>query len=155
MRRTPELRQQFAATVGKRLLSERLISSSRANMMEHHRSAQWAEREYLAMLALMKSDGARIFTSKLPVLMKAIETNDFSNSLINDYTQLLTRNHPSEEAEKIMQKLHNGTKNYGHQTRYEAIRDLNNYRAQAQFSDKKQMGVLDLLASITRLLRAH
>jgi len=54
MRRHPSFRYQFANTVGKRLLSERLISTSRSQIIEHHRSANWAEREYRALFAIMK-----------------------------------------------------------------------------------------------------
>eukprot|EP00283_Hemiselmis_rufescens_P020448 CAMPEP_0173455428 /NCGR_PEP_ID=MMETSP1357-20121228/54248_1 /TAXON_ID=77926 /ORGANISM="Hemiselmis rufescens, Strain PCC563" /LENGTH=85 /DNA_ID=CAMNT_0014422553 /DNA_START=134 /DNA_END=387 /DNA_ORIENTATION=- len=47
LRRSEVFRYQFASTVGKRLLSERLLMQSRSNMLEHHRSANWAEQEYL------------------------------------------------------------------------------------------------------------
>lgn len=49
MRRDEKFRYQFASTVGKRMLSERIISRGRTSIIEHHRSVNWGEREYVAL----------------------------------------------------------------------------------------------------------
>lgn len=52
-RRTPGLRELFAAAVGKRMMSERLISTARGSILEHHRSADWAEKAYSNLFAML------------------------------------------------------------------------------------------------------
>jgi hypothetical protein len=55
MRRDDVLKYQFAQTVGKRMLTERLISRGRTSIIEHHRSVAWGEREYKALYVLISS----------------------------------------------------------------------------------------------------
>jgi hypothetical protein len=54
MRRSPEFKYQFASCVGKRMLAERIISRGRTSIIEHHRAVSWGEREYRALLTLVK-----------------------------------------------------------------------------------------------------
>lgn len=60
LRRHPFFRHQMAQAVGKRLLSCRTLSSQRAQIVEHHRTAAWSEREYAALFELMRAHGARV-----------------------------------------------------------------------------------------------
>lgn len=53
MRRHPSFRYQFAQAVGKRFLSGRIVAGQRAQLVEHHRTAQWAEQEYAALHRLL------------------------------------------------------------------------------------------------------
>lgn len=53
MRRHPVFRYQFAQAVGKRFLSGRIVAGQRAQLVEHHRTAQWAEQEYAALHRLL------------------------------------------------------------------------------------------------------
>lgn len=64
LRRHEQFRYTFASAVGKRMASERLMSSSRASIIEHHRSASWAEREYLGLYNFM-NENASVFESAL------------------------------------------------------------------------------------------
>jgi hypothetical protein len=68
LRRSSVFKYQFAQTVGKRMLTERLISRGRTSIIEHHRSVNWGEREYKAMylLAVQKSG------SKIPLIVPRI-----------------------------------------------------------------------------------
>jgi len=50
----------FAAAVGKRLLTQRLISRGRTSIMEHHRSVNWAESAY-QMYRNIHGDVRRIY----------------------------------------------------------------------------------------------
>jgi hypothetical protein len=59
LRRTATYRNEFAQAVGKKLLTERCVISSRGSMIEHRRTANWAEREYLSLLQLMKKNPIR------------------------------------------------------------------------------------------------
>jgi hypothetical protein len=54
--RWSDFRYQFASVVGKRMMTERLIQSGRTNIVEHHRSSAWAEREYTCMCQMMDSN---------------------------------------------------------------------------------------------------
>ena len=48
--RSTLFRYTFAAAVGKRLYSERLSSTSKTAIIEHHRLVQWAEKDYITLL---------------------------------------------------------------------------------------------------------
>jgi hypothetical protein len=54
MRRSPAMRGQFAQAVGKRLLSTRSVTSQRAQIIEHRRATDWAEREYISLAAIAR-----------------------------------------------------------------------------------------------------
>lgn len=54
-RRRPELRYAFSAAVGKRLLSETLVTRAKRSQMEHSRAVAWAEKEYYALYQLVKN----------------------------------------------------------------------------------------------------
>lgn len=54
MRRKPEFRYAFAAAVGKRQFSERIASTNKAAIIEHHRSVQWSEGEYVKLVAVVQ-----------------------------------------------------------------------------------------------------
>ena len=49
------MRYAFASAVGKRHFSERLNSTGKAAIIEHHRSVQWAEKEYMQLLELIQN----------------------------------------------------------------------------------------------------
>lgn len=60
-RRHEVLRNQFAATVGRRMMTERaVVASGKSNIMEHHRTVQWAEKEYIAMVQLVQNNSGII-----------------------------------------------------------------------------------------------
>ena len=44
----------FASAVGKRHFSERLNSTGKAAIIEHHRSVQWAGKQYMQLLELIQ-----------------------------------------------------------------------------------------------------
>lgn len=46
-RRDDCIRNQFALVVGRRMVSESLVSTNNANIMSHQRTASWAEHEYM------------------------------------------------------------------------------------------------------------
>jgi hypothetical protein len=60
MRRSPSLRYAFASVVGKRFLSERIISANRVQIIEHHRTVSWAEREYMALVELLRRNAGQV-----------------------------------------------------------------------------------------------
>ena len=41
------MRYAFAAAVGKRFYSERVASTAKTAIIEHHRSVNWAQNEYM------------------------------------------------------------------------------------------------------------
>ena len=43
--------------MGKQFHSERLTGPSRNQIIEHHRSVQWAEQEYFALLQVVQDNG--------------------------------------------------------------------------------------------------
>ena len=56
-RRHEILRNQFAATIGRRMMTERAVSSSsKSNIMDHHRTVQWSENEYIALAQLVQNN---------------------------------------------------------------------------------------------------
>ena len=60
MRRTAWVRYAFAAAVGKRHYTERLNSTNKTAIIEHHRSVQWSEKEYMQLLALVQDSRSKI-----------------------------------------------------------------------------------------------
>lgn len=56
MRRDKVFQYGFASVVGKRYLSERIISANRVQIIDHHRTTSWAEREYLSFANLVKQE---------------------------------------------------------------------------------------------------
>jgi hypothetical protein len=50
-RRTNWIRDQFATTVGKRMMTEAMVVTHNGNIMSHQRTANWAEREYMLLYA--------------------------------------------------------------------------------------------------------
>lgn len=85
MRRHPPLRYQFAAAVGKRLFSTKVVATQRAQIMEHKRAAAWAEQEYAALYRFMcNQGGAQEFSSVRPA-------GDFDQcALTCDYIPMIT-----------------------------------------------------------------
>lgn len=79
MRRHDAFKYSFAAAVGKRMASERLLSSNRASIIEHHRSASWAEREYMSLYRHMSAN-AGAFSQAL----QGAEDGE----LLQDYTDM-------------------------------------------------------------------
>lgn len=65
-----DARYAFAAVVGKRYLSERIISANRVQIIEHHRCVSWAEREYMNFAAVVQKE-----MSVLRDLLQDMETN--------------------------------------------------------------------------------
>ena len=60
-RRHEILRNQFAATIGRRMMTERAVSSSsKSNIMDHHRTVQWSENEYIALAQLVQNNSSII-----------------------------------------------------------------------------------------------
>jgi hypothetical protein len=62
------LSYSFAAVVGKKMMTERLIQSGRTNIVEHHRSSAWAEREYLSMYTAISDDAGAMESALKDVL---------------------------------------------------------------------------------------
>lgn len=85
MRRDTEIRYHFAAAVGKRLFSLKLVSSQRAQLVEHHRAAKWAEEQYRKLYIFMKSEGASKVVYHLAQANNAPEDYDETR----DYVKLL------------------------------------------------------------------
>ncbi len=52
--RSALFRYVFASAVGKRYFSERISGSNKGNIMEHHRSVQWSENEYITLVHLVQ-----------------------------------------------------------------------------------------------------
>jgi hypothetical protein len=75
-RRRPELRYAFSAAVGKRLLSETLVTRAKRSQMEHSRAVAWAEKEYYALYQLVKN-------TRLPTLPEKLEKEQL-NEKAND-----------------------------------------------------------------------
>jgi hypothetical protein len=84
-RRSLLFRYAFAAAVGKRYYSERIISSSKSTIIEHHRSVQWAEKEYVTLYTLVRQNQS--------TLRKAfVEDFDEGKELFADYCKMLVYN---------------------------------------------------------------
>lgn len=86
-RRSPVLRYAFAGAVGKRFHSERLTGPSRNQIIEHHRSVQWAETEYIALLRVVQENSSllreHLGTGVLP------DTDSSTSVLFADYCNML------------------------------------------------------------------
>lgn len=80
------LRNQFAAAVGKRMISERTISTGKNSIMEHHRTVQWAEKEYIALLQLVQSNSGAIDQQVRSF------NKDNPSKYFMDYVRMLTDN---------------------------------------------------------------
>lgn len=60
-RRHEVLRNQFALTVGRRMMTERaVVSGGKNSIMEHHRTVQWSEKEYIALLQLVQDNASLV-----------------------------------------------------------------------------------------------
>jgi hypothetical protein len=60
-RRHEILRNQFAATIGRRMMTERTVSAnSKSNIMDHHRTVQWSENEYIALAQLVQNNSSTL-----------------------------------------------------------------------------------------------
>ena len=84
-RRHGLLRNQFAAAVGKRLTSEKIIHTGKNSIMEHHRSVQWAENEYIALAQLVD----KLSSSEIDAAVRKFNPEDV---LFVDYVRMLTQN---------------------------------------------------------------
>jgi len=90
-RRNASLRYPFAAAVGKRLFSTRIVASQRAQIIEHKRASTWAEQAYHALYIFMKDGGSATFAKTFTELVGTGDDapQDPHNPLINDYINLL------------------------------------------------------------------
>lgn len=83
-RRHALLRNQFASAVGKRLTSEKIVSTGKNSIMEHHRTVQWSENEYIALAQLVRAQSGAID--------RAIRGYDEDHEMFVDYVRMLTQN---------------------------------------------------------------
>lgn len=83
-RRHPLLRNQFASAVGKRMTSEKIIHTGKNSIMEHHRTVQWSENEYISLAQLARAQASEID--------KAIRGFKKDDVLFVDYVNMLTQN---------------------------------------------------------------
>ena len=86
-RRSVQLRYAFAAAVGKRHFTERVSSLGRSAIIEHHRSVQWSEKEYVQLLALVGEMGSTIEK-------ELVEQFSPSLPMFVDYSGILPSSHP-------------------------------------------------------------
>jgi hypothetical protein len=99
-RRHEVLRNQFAATVGRRMMTERaVVASGKSNIMEHHRTVQWSENEYIAMLQLVQSNASLIDN-----LIRAYD-HAKPGPFFLDYVQMLTVNPQYQAAQSARYTL--------------------------------------------------
>lgn len=89
-RRHPMLRNQFAAAVGKRMTSEKIIHTGKNSIMEHHRTVQWSENEYICLAQLVRAQSSEID--------KALRSFDKDGVLFVDYVRMLTQNMHTDAA---------------------------------------------------------
>ena len=90
--RSTAFRYAFAAAVGKRFHSERLTGPSRNQIIEHHRSVQWAEQEYMALLQVVQDNGRELRTYLGSGEIPGGEEDRKRTVLFTDYCNML---HPS------------------------------------------------------------
>ena len=76
------VRYAFAAAVGKRHYTERMNTLGKSAIIEHHRSVQWAEKEYVVLATLLSERGD-------VVERELVKGFDVSNQLFNDYGGVL------------------------------------------------------------------
>ena len=88
------MRNQFAATVGKRLTSERIVAVGQSNIMDHHRTTRWAENEYIALVHLVQNNSS--------LIASAINSFDAANPgfYFVDYVNMLTVNPQYQSAHR-------------------------------------------------------
>ena len=87
-RRNEALRYAFAAAVAKRLFSERMTSTNKTSIIEHHRSVGWAEKEYINLMNVVQANASLLhnFLGNNP-------PKDWEkNYLFEDYSKML---HPA------------------------------------------------------------
>jgi hypothetical protein len=109
LRRTDIYRNEFAQAVGKKLLTERCVISSRGSMIEHRRTANWAERQYLSLLQFMKKNPIRDITSEQN---KKLVVDYTGTSSLNPQEHLCTFNGIERwRLTQIMQYLSDDNKN--------------------------------------------
>jgi hypothetical protein len=80
--RSTLFRYAFAAAVGKRHFSERMSGSAKTAIIEHHRSVQWAEKDYANLYTLVSANQATI-------QRELVEEFSDTNPLFMDYCQIL------------------------------------------------------------------
>lgn len=78
------LRNQFAATVGKRMVTEKTQLTNKTSITEHHRTVRWSEREYILLLDLVQNNSALIDAE-----LRAFDRN---KPLFLDYARVLQGN---------------------------------------------------------------
>ena len=83
-RRHEILRNQFAATVGKRMVTEKTQLTSKTSIMDHHRTVRWSEREYILLLDLVQNNSG--------IIDAEIRNFDPKKPLFLDYVRVLTGN---------------------------------------------------------------
>lgn len=89
LRRDKLLRYQFAAVVGKRAISERLISSSRNSIINHHRTVNWAEQEYAGFRSLVAEKRAYVAGLVQGKYSQDVMDNDaMKMAMTMDYTHM-------------------------------------------------------------------
>lgn len=86
----------------------------RSTIVEHHRSAAWAEREYLQLVETMKRQKA-VFSNHFSSIA---QKDPDSNHIICDYCRLLTSNTPVEMVDRIWEKVRS-SKHYSKRRRYQ------------------------------------
>ena len=83
-RRHDALRNQFAAAVGKRMTSEKIIHTGKNSIMEHHRTVQWSENEYITLAQLVGAQSS--------VIDRELRGFDPHKALFADYVRMLKSN---------------------------------------------------------------
>lgn len=91
-RRHSLLRNQFASAVGKRMTSEKIIHTGKNSIMEHHRTVQWSENEYVALAQLVRAQAS--------LLDREIRKFDKEDVLFIDYVKMLTQNIQFDESNR-------------------------------------------------------
>lgn len=130
MRRESTLLTPFALAVAKNLFSERLVSNTRSNIMEHHRAAAWSERAYMHLVAFMRGEGETLVGNAIQNAKgntrAGIPPDPNFKFLIHDYAHQYTSNPQLREAEHVHRKI--AERGYGNVSRTDAMRDLQMYR---------------------------
>lgn len=77
--RCPELRYAFASAVGKRFLTSRIGGNNKTAIIDHHRSVQWAEKEFAILLATVQDKSSvlnRYLQSGVVTIPAPLSTGD-------------------------------------------------------------------------------
>jgi hypothetical protein len=92
------MRYTFAAAVGKRMYSERLSSTSKTAIIEHHRSVQWSEKEYICLLNAVQENQGAIHSA-------IVDNFSMESDTFSDYCDLLRSNQQLVDAYNMMWKV--------------------------------------------------